>query len=119
MDPLANDYFYVLAFSDDVVKVGRTTDPRGRLNGHRSKASWSGVEVVDLWLSRDHDHCDVVSAERHLKAFCADRWPIARGTEWFAGADFDHVAAFAADLNDTLLILADRAFELTDHLSAA
>lgn len=114
-DPRTVDhYLYVLAFSDDVVKVGYSKDWNRRLMQHRATARTRGAKVVNGWLSDSHEYADVIEGEKTLKAFCRERWPRAWGSEWFARADFAQVAKHAEGLNDVLLIFAGRA----DHLLA-
>lgn len=92
-------YLYVIAFSDDVVKVGRTNNIQVRFGTHAYAARMRGAQVARDWISPTGCEYQLAdSDERQLIAYCKDRWPIAWGREYFAAANFDEVAQYAAEL---------------------
>lgn len=52
LDP--DGYIYVLEFSNDVVKVGKTISPRTRAGEHERDVSRFGETIVRWWLSKVH-----------------------------------------------------------------
>ncbi|MEO3856130.1 GIY-YIG nuclease family protein [Acrocarpospora sp. B8E8] len=87
---------YAIEFSSGVVKVGRTNDTTKRLAAHRKDAAQHHVEITRTWFSPGHH--TYLDNETALIGFCAERWPAASGREYFGGADFDSVVAYASDL---------------------
>lgn len=67
-----------------------------------------GTQRTAHWVSGAHGHTDVMEAEGLLKKFCAERWPVAFGMEYFAGADGDQVLKYAHDLEDVLWMFEGR-----------
>jgi hypothetical protein len=78
------------------VKVGRTKDPRQRLDNHAKAARTQGHEVSRSWVSPSHG--DDVRNEERLIAFCEARWQTVVGREWFESADFDAIVEYASTL---------------------
>lgn len=96
---MTDHYLYVIAFSDKVVKVGRTTNAQVRFSTHAYAAMMRGAEVARDWISPTGCEYGLAdSNERQLIAYCKDRWPIAWGREYFAAANFDEIAKYAAGL---------------------
>lgn len=90
---------YVIEFSDNVVKVGRTKNLMQRLRHHASDARDRGARTTRRWATCEHAYDRVLADERRLIGFCAERWPLAWGAEYFAGADFEAVLDFMDDLD--------------------
>lgn len=55
-DDLDGGYLYVIALSSGLVKVGRSRNPRSRIDSHARNAAHHGAEISDLWLSPRHDN---------------------------------------------------------------
>lgn len=87
---MRDQYIYVIGFTDNIVKVGRTTDMVARAKAHRRWARSFGLRMVDLDFERRDD--SIGADERKLIAFCAARWdPLASHREFFTGADFEEL----------------------------
>lgn len=88
-------HIYAVEFSNGVVKVGHTAWPKDRIAALRRDALPHGNPIVRTWVSGDllsPEWC-----ESRMIGFCLQRWmPIA--SEWFLGADFDKIVAFAKTL---------------------
>jgi predicted GIY-YIG superfamily endonuclease len=102
-------HLYVVHFSDDVVKVGRTQDIKQRLNTHAWQAKHRGAAARRAWISSSLSYWERYDGEHELKKFCKARWPRAWGHEYFAGADFCDVVNHANGLNNLLLMFRDSA----------
>lgn len=96
--PRRDDYTYAIEFSDGVVKVGRTIDPAARFKTHHREARRLGVRATRWCLSVGGPNAR--PDERLLIAFCKERWPLAQGLEYFAGADYDLISEYLLDLDD-------------------
>lgn len=92
---LAFGYVYVVAFDSDLVKVGRSRNPKRRLSEHEKGAAVHGASITNSWVSPPH--VNYGDNEALLIDFCAAR-TTALGVEYFRGVDFDEVAQFAASL---------------------
>jgi hypothetical protein len=82
-------YIYIIEFSTGVVKVGRTTSPRQRIDGQLYTASKLGVEPTNIWLSAFHE--DYKANEVELLGLLGAP---ARGTEYFR-VEYSHVVKLA------------------------
>lgn len=89
LDP--DGYVYVLEFSIGVIKVGRTTDPRGRAGQHQSHASKFGGQITRQWLSPCHR--GYVASEVALIAAATETGILVGGAEYFADCTFDDLVA--------------------------
>lgn len=89
-------YVYVLEFSSGVVKVGRTKRLEKRLGQHAQAAQVQRQRVQRSWVSPRH--ADYADSEQKLIDFCAGRWSLTSGSEYFADADYDEIAQFASIL---------------------
>lgn len=89
-------YIYVIEFASRTVKVGQTKNATVRLADHVKSATTHSDSVTRSWFSGPH--LDYRENERHLIAFCAQRWKLTVGTEFFRDADFDEVLAHAQGL---------------------
>jgi predicted GIY-YIG superfamily endonuclease len=101
-------HLYVVEFTDGVVKVGRTSRLRQRINQHTTDASDRGAERARSWASHDHTYEDALEGEQTLINFCREQWRAAWGREYFAGADFDEVADYGHGIDQVLLMFAGR-----------
>ncbi len=95
-------HLYVVKFSDGVVKVGYTGNLKARLRAHRTDARSRGARATHYWASEEYGRQLAQQGERALIAWCAERWPRAWGSEYFAGADAQAIALYAADVEDEL-----------------
>jgi hypothetical protein len=86
---------YVIAFTSKTLKVGRAVNVASRLQDHIRDAAVHGHDVVASWSSELH--ANFRETEQSLIDFCSSRWPVA-AREYFRGADFGEVVAFAKDL---------------------
>lgn len=66
-------HIYVMATSDGVVKIGRTSNPRTRFNTLRSEARANGAVITDAWVSR---HPNPQMAESHLRFMGRSVYPM-------------------------------------------
>jgi hypothetical protein len=89
-------HVYVIRFSSQIVKVGRTAAPRTRMRWHLSSAAWYGTTIEKAWLSRPH--VDVVPNERALIKYGRERATAQTGNEYFRGVDFADVVRLAESL---------------------
>lgn len=76
---------YVVDFSDEIVKVGVTSNMMHRLGWHSSAAKRRGVTINDFW-SHKVDNAGRIEAE--LIAMAHQRGTIAWGAEFFKGIVF-------------------------------
>lgn len=95
-------YLYAVEFSDDVVKVGRTSNIARRLRQLKAEALTRGASPLHVWHGIGQSWFATRDDERDAINFCRRRWPKAHGYEYFASADFAQVTAF-------LTVLAERA----------
>lgn len=89
-------HIYVLGFSDNTVKVGRTTDPKARLLKHRATSRQDNAEMVSQWVSVQHGNSD--QTEALLIEFCRKHGRKHRGNEWFSGVPYEKVLTYAKAL---------------------
>jgi hypothetical protein len=86
-------HLYAVEFSSGIVKVGQSTDINRRLQAHLATAAIHNVTADCIWVSEPVDHLD--ARERELLGFCAERWPLAGGAEYFRQADLGMIIAQA------------------------
>ncbi|MEV8639240.1 hypothetical protein AB0395_47055 [Streptosporangium sp. NPDC051023] len=92
----AERYVYVVEFTTGVVKVGRAGHQTQRIADHGRTAEKHGAAITRSWISTRHK--EYAQNEIALIAFCAERWPLAGGKEYFAGADYSEVVRYARTL---------------------
>lgn len=85
-------YVYVAELSSGLVKVGRTVNPRGRIDAHRKNAASYGIEVLRIWLSVRH-----VNYSDNEQALIRRLGHAENGNEYFR-QPFEEVAAAAGAL---------------------
>lgn len=101
----AERYVYVVEFTTGVVKVGRTANQTQRVADHGRAAGKHGAAITRSWVSGPHK--EYAQNEVALIAFCAERWPLAGGKEYFANADYHAVVEYARGLPMTHVTEAD------------
>lgn len=101
----AEQHIYVIEFTSSTVKVGRTNSPKNRLADHAKTARTHGVTVTRSWFSKPHKGYG--ENEAALIAFCAERWNVSGGKEYFAAADYAEVLQYASSLPMVALTEAD------------
>jgi hypothetical protein len=89
-------YIYVLAFASGRIKVGYSTNPRGRVGGQIAVARRIGVEAVGLWLSPLHVNAS--TNETALITWCRTATTARVGAEYFIGCAFSDVVEYAKSL---------------------
>ncbi|AEV86672.1 hypothetical protein ACWT_5655 [Actinoplanes sp. SE50] len=52
---MSSGFLYAIKFSNGVIKVGSTRTPQARLRTHAGEAAGFGHQVLDQWLSDEHD----------------------------------------------------------------
>jgi hypothetical protein len=89
-------YVYVIAFSNGVVKVGRTQAAGNRLGEHRRAARSFGISIEAQWESPHHHGW--VENEQALMRFAVELGGTPTTPEYFTGVDFDALVAKASEL---------------------
>jgi hypothetical protein len=90
-------YVYAIEFSSGTVKVGLSKDWAKRLARHTKDAAVHGITILRSWASPAH--VGWAANEQELIKFCVANFGSATsGEEYFAGADYDAVRAFAETL---------------------
>jgi T5orf172 domain-containing protein len=89
-------HVYVAEFSSGTIKVGRTKTPEKRLAEHKSAAGQHGIDITEWWVSGAHKN--YTENEAALITYCSARWNAISGKEYFAGANFGDVVAYARTL---------------------
>lgn len=87
-------YLYVIQFSDDVIKVGRTVDPRARFISHASEATRRGARMTDWWLSPPGP--GHIRGEEALIRDARASGRVFQRAEYFTGCSFEHLICQAA-----------------------
>lgn len=100
-------HVYVLRFSNNTVKVGRTIDPDERFEHHKTTARKDQSILTDMWVSPQHGNSN--QTERKLIEFCQVRGIKHRGNEWFSNVRYDDLVKYAQELElaPSLLTLPD------------
>lgn len=90
-------YVYVLAFGNGVLKVGQSRDGEKRVAQHRKEAARHSSRVIEAWVSPAH--VDYESNEQRLISFCLKHYgePVC-GREYFGDADLVAVVKYAQTL---------------------
>jgi DNA-binding transcriptional ArsR family regulator/predicted GIY-YIG superfamily endonuclease len=97
--PNGAGYVYVVQFDDLAIKVGRSSDPTGRIDRHRVESAKYGRTVIAFWSS---DKCDDLRTELELKRYCADHGVLRPGTrEYYTELVFAQCAAAGERLAGT------------------
>jgi hypothetical protein len=78
-------HLYAIRFSSGTVKVGRTSDLAKRIAAHVANAAIHEVAADCIWVSQPVPQ--LAQREADLLAFCASRWEIVAGGEYFRRAD--------------------------------
>jgi hypothetical protein len=86
-------YLYAIHLSTDVVKVGKTRNPRQRIANHIDTAGRFGASVKQVWLSELHENYS-----QNEQLLIAALGAPAHGNEFFR-VDFSHAVRLAADLD--------------------
>ncbi len=89
-------YVYVIEFASGTIKVGQTREPLKRFEDHATGAVRHGDSIKRTWASKPH--VGYADNEKSMIAFCAARWSTTTGIEYFSGADFDAIVAYATGL---------------------
>ncbi len=89
-------YVYVIAFSNALVKVGKTRHARARLGDHRKDARMFGQTLTDCWVSPVHDCWE--ENEQALMTLAGGLGGVPLSPEYFNGVSFDALVAKARDL---------------------
>lgn len=91
-----SEYIYVLEFSNNLIKVGKTKNIYQRIKTHvKNVSDTSGACLINKWYAQGA--AEVGQYENELIAFCRERWR-KRSREWFVDADYSQVVDFAASL---------------------
>jgi DNA-binding transcriptional ArsR family regulator len=89
-------YVYVVQFDDLAIKVGRSSDPTGRIDRHRVESAKYGQVVTAFWSAPTSD---AFSAERELCTYCTANGQLRPGTrEYYTGLSFVQCVAVAENL---------------------
>ncbi|WP_254400747.1 GntR family transcriptional regulator [Streptomyces sp. AC555_RSS877] len=89
-------YLYVIRFSIDVIKVGMSVSPAGRVRAHYGYSTGLGIPVTDLWISEPHEHAE--RNETQLIKFCCANAEQVNAREYFVGLGFSDVVRHAKTL---------------------
>lgn len=95
-DKATSGHLYAIEFSSGTVKVGRSRDLIRRIDTHLAAATVHGATADRIWISEPVDRLD--EREKELLAFCAARWKLAAGSEYFCDAD---IAAIIKQANSS------------------
>lgn len=90
-------HLYVIQFSSGTIKVGRTNQPVERMKKHRRYGWAFGVVIVRAWISGAHEGYEATETALIDYAAATATGDRAR-REFFHGADFDALVAFAEKL---------------------
>lgn len=88
---------YVLEFSDELIKVGRSSNCAHRIDVHREHAATFGIKIERCWVSKKH--VNTWDTEAALIAFCRKQAKEVTRSEWFHGLKFSAVVAHAKTLD--------------------
>lgn len=93
-------FVYVIAYSNNTIKVGKTQTPQTRIATHVCTAVKFDVTVTDVWVSAAHPNYS--DTERTLIAMAGTLAgvsdPLTRRKETFAGVDFDVLVGICRQL---------------------
>lgn len=89
-------YVYALKFNVGVVKVGLTGSPSKRIRTYLTTLLPFGISIEEQWVSEPHGQAE--DNEALLLEFCRARATEVMNREYFAGLNFNDVAAFATTL---------------------
>jgi len=93
-NPFGGRYVYAIRYSNGIVKVGQTLNPRSRIGGHRQIGFVFGAELEHCWLSPAHT--EYRESEANLIRLASVHGGSIISREYFAGADFEALV-LAAD----------------------
>lgn len=87
-------HLYVCEFSNGTIKVGRSIDPKGRVETHAMRVACVGVSLIrsDEFVCVGSDS----RAESDLIRRCTAEAVSVRGNEWFEGLDYAVVCEWAS-----------------------
>jgi hypothetical protein len=74
-------FLYVVKFSSDLVKVGRSKMPTRRIRAHESEAVRHGLRIEREWISDEHNDCEL--SESRLIQMCQMSSGAKAGREYF------------------------------------
>lgn len=97
--PSYHGHVYVIQFSDQTIKVGRTRRPRHRIRAHQDDAAKFGIRIENVWLSRHH--VEYKANERDLISHMHSLATLSAGSEYFTGGSFSDATAYAQSLPTT------------------
>jgi len=89
-------YLYVIRFDTDVIKVGMSVAPAGRLRAHHAYSRGLGISITDQWVSVPHKQ--TLANEKELITFCRANASRTNAREYFVGLDFTSVIGYAETL---------------------
>lgn len=81
-----SEYLYVCRFSNDHVKVGRSSTPNERIASHADRVACVGIEITDVFITECLGR--VEAAEFSMISECAKHATKKNKNEWFEGLDF-------------------------------
>lgn len=90
-------FVYVIKFSDNTVKVGRSKKPDERLQQHRLDGAKFGLTIARWWVSDLHRTFE--ATESLLTGFARDSGALQGGLEYFTNLSFAKTVEFASSLN--------------------
>lgn len=93
----SNRSVYVVEFTSGTLKIGQTQRLKARMATHEQAARMHGHSIAKSWSSPAH--AAYKANEEALISFSAARWDVLFGREYFTGADFDAIVAYAEELS--------------------
>ncbi|MEU6709978.1 GIY-YIG nuclease family protein [Nonomuraea sp. NPDC046802] len=90
-------YVYVVELSNGLIKIGRTANPRKRMEQHLRQAGPFELKIVRLWLSVVHR--DPVQVEKLLLSYGRQHSTAQVLDEYFKGLGFASTVRFAATVD--------------------
>lgn len=89
-------HIYVIEFDNRTIKVGKTGNPRRRIEGHQSRALPMGRSINRVWLSTSHSN--YAANERALIRFGTENSQSMIRAEYFVGLAYAKARHFAKSL---------------------
>lgn len=89
-------HVYVIEFDNHTIKVGKTGNPRRRIEGHQSRALPMGRSINRVWVSKSHSN--YAANERALIKFGTENAHSMIRAEYFVGLPYAKVWRFAKSL---------------------
>jgi hypothetical protein len=94
-DTANQGHLYAIRFSSGTVKVGRSRDVPRRITAHLAAAAIHDVTAECVWISEPVDRLE--EREADLLGYCAARWEVSAGGEYFRRADVALIVKYAND----------------------